>query len=256
MKTIVTTAIRCTPETIGTAKQIAAELGLSFVERGKTSVSRIQEEHDSGVVAVTKERLEYYTKGSAKPFFFHPSSSAFRTRRPLLEDPLISVSDLEPGDVFIDCTLGMGSDAIVASARTGPSGKVIGCEADPVIAFIVGRGLKTYSELEHLKAPMERIEVIREDAAGFLQQLPDRWADVVYMDPMFDEPIKGAVNFDVFRDAAAGHQLDDRWVSEAIRVARKSVVLKAHFRSADFEKYGFERRVRPNTKFHYGVIRK
>ncbi|AQQ53524.1 class I SAM-dependent methyltransferase [Planococcus lenghuensis] len=255
MKTVVTTAYRLTPETSADARQIASELGLIFVERRKKSIGKIQAETGADVVAVTKERLEFYLRGKTEPFFFHPSSAAFRTRRPLEEDPLVSVSGLAPGDAFLDCTLGMGSDAIVASARVGAAGRVTGCEANPIIAYIVQRGLRIYTELAHLIEPMRRIQVVQADATTYLASLPDESVDVVYMDPMFTEPIAGAANFEVFRDAAAVDQLSALWVREARRVARKSIVLKAHFRSEDFEKYGFERRVRPNTKFHYGVIR-
>lgn len=256
MTAVVTTAYRLTPETLAEARLIADELRLPFVERQKKSIGKIQEETGADVIAVTKERLEFYLQGKTEPFFFHPSSSAFRTRRPLEEDPLVSVSGLAPGDVFLDCTLGMGSDAIVASVYVGAEGRVIGCEANPVIAYIVQSGLQTYTELAHLIEPMRRIQVISAEATAYLSSLPDESVDVVYMDPMFIEPITGAANFDVFRDAASADQLSAVWVSEAMRVARKSIVLKAHFRSEDFEKYGFERRIRPNTKFHYGVIRK
>lgn len=256
MTAIVTTAYRFTPETIAEAKKIASELGLRYVERRKKSIRKLHEEIGAAVVAVTKERLEFYPQGKTEPFFFHPSSSAFRTRRPLAEDPLVSVSGLAEGDTFIDCTLGMASDAIVASAAVGSQGSVTGCEAHPVIAYLVQRGLQEYTELPHLVEPMRRISVVSGHAINHLSSLPDESADVVYMDPMFTEEITGAANFEVFRGSAVPDQLDAYWVKEALRVARKSVVLKAHFRSEDFERYGFERRVRPNTKFHYGVIRK
>jgi hypothetical protein len=41
---------------------------------------------------------------------------------------------------------------------------------------------------------------------------------------------------------------------EAKRVARKKIIIKAHFRDKVFEIYGFKQFVRPNQKFHYGVI--
>jgi 16S rRNA (guanine1516-N2)-methyltransferase len=45
-------------------------------------------------------------------------------------------------------------------------------------------------------------------------------------------------------------------MTEALRVAKKRVVLKAHYRSPLFERYGFQRMTRPNIKFHYGVVEK
>lgn len=254
MKTIVTTAYRPNGKTDELAAQVSADLSIAFVPRMKRSIGKIQEQEGADVVVAAKERLEFYPQGKTEPFFFHPNSSAFRTKRPIEQDPLIEVSGLMPGDVFIDCTLGMASDAIVASMRTGSDGAVFGCESHPVLAYIVAKGLAEYAEMPHLTEPMRRIQVMPGQAVDYLRGLPDNSVDVVFMDPMFTEEIKEASNFSPLRPAADSGQLTKEWVDEAKRVARKSVVLKAHFRSADFERFGFMRRVRPNTKFHFGSI--
>ena len=254
MKTIVTTAYRPTSLTINEASRIARELAIPFLPRNKRSVEKLQQDEQADVLVIAKERLEFYPVGKTEPFFFHPNSSSFRTKRPLEKDPLIEVSLLEKGDVFIDCTLGMASDAIVASHFVGGSGKVIGCESHPILAYVVQQGLQQYKGMPHLHDAMKRVEVVQSEAAEYLAALPEKSADVVYMDPMFTEIISESDNFVPLRETADNSQLTARWVREAKRVARKTVVLKAHFRSEDFEKYGFARRVRPNTKFHYGVI--
>lgn len=254
MKTIVTTAYRPNDKTDRLAEQVSKDLSIPFIQRSKRSIDRIHAEEQSDVLVAAKERLEFYPMGETEPFFFHPNSSAFRTKRPLAQDPLIEVSGLAEGEVFIDCTLGMASDAIVASQWVGAGGTVIGCETHPVIAYVVQEGLQGYTGMPHLTEAMQRIQVVSQDAADFLATLAENSADVVYMDPMFTEEITEASNFTPLRSAAATDQLTQRWIDEAKRVARKAVVLKAHFRSQDFEKFGFVRRVRPNTKFHYGVI--
>ena len=161
---------------------------------------------------------------------------------------------MEPGDSFVDCTLGMASDAIVASQFVGAGGRVVGCESNPAFAYIVGKGLKEYAAMPHLAEAMRRIDVVPGDSIGYLASLPDNAIDVIYMDPMFTDEISESSNFRPVRTVADTGQLTKRWVDEAVRAARKSVVLKAHFRSVDFEAFGFARRLRPNTKFHYGVI--
>lgn len=254
MKTIVTTAYRPNQKTDELAARVAEDLHIPFVLRQKRSIEKIQSDEQADVLVAAKERLEFYPLGKTEPFFFHPNSAAFRTKRPLDQDPLIEVSGLAEGDVLIDCTLGMASDAIVASQKVGGSGQVIGCEAHPSLAYIVAKGLKEYEKMPHLTEAMKRIEVVALDAVSFLAALEDKSADVVYMDPMFTEVISESSNFLPLRGAARAGQLTDDWVAQAVRVARKAVVLKAHFRSADFERYGFARRVRPNTKFHYGVM--
>lgn len=254
MKTLVTTAYRPNGKTDRMAEQAAKDLSIPFVLRKKRSIERIHDEECADVLVAAKERLEFYPLGKTEPFFFHPNSAAFRTKRPIGEDPLIAVSGLSAGDVFLDCTLGMASDAIVASYRAGSQGKVIGCESHPVLAYILQHGLARYEAMPHLHEAMKQIQVVPKNAVDFLKTLPDDSVDVVYMDPMFTEEITEATNFTPLRGPANDGQLTDEWVREAVRAARKSVVLKAHFRSADFEEFGFTRRVRPNTKFHYGVI--
>ncbi len=254
MKTVVTTAYRPTSQIFEQAGRVSADLSLNQIPRNKRSIERLHMDESADLLICLKERLEFYPLGKNEPFFFHPNSAAFRTKRPLGQDPLIEVSGLQPGDSFLDCTLGLASDSIVASQRVGEQGKVFGCESHPVLAYVVGQGLQQYGGMPHLEEAMKRIQVISSDAVSFLEKLETNSIDVIYMDPMFTEEITEASNFTPLRGPADQGQLTDQWMAEAERVARKSIVLKAHFRSADFERYGFTRRVRPNTKFHYGVI--
>ncbi|WP_142826350.1 class I SAM-dependent methyltransferase [Planococcus soli] len=254
MKTVVTTAYRPTSSTLERAARVSEDLSLLQVPRNKRSIDKMHADEGADLLVCLKERLEFYPLGKKEPFFFHPNSAAFRTKRPLEQDPVIEVSRLAPGDSFLDCTLGLASDAIVASQRVGDRGCVIGCESHPVLAYVVGQGLQAYNEMLHLEEAMRRIQVVTSDAVSFLKTLESGSIDVIYMDPMFTEEISEASNFTPLRGPADHGQLTEQWVAEAKRVARKSIVLKAHFRSGDFERFGFVRRVRPNTKFHYGVI--
>jgi len=101
---------------------------------------------------------------------------------------------------------------------------------------------------------MRRIEVVQAEAIAYLKTLPDKAFDVVYMDPMFEEVIEEANNFQALRLAGDHVTLTDEWVYEAKRVAKKRVVLKAHFRSEWFAQYGFQQLTRVTAKFHYGVL--
>lgn len=254
MKTVVTTAYRPTLSMIEWADRVSIDLSLQQIPRNKRSIEKIHADENADLLICLKERLEFYPVGKKEPFFFHPNSAAFRTKRPLQNDPLIAISGLEHGDSFLDCTLGLASDSLVASQWVGSSGKVIGCESHPVLAYVIEQGLKRYTGMPHLDEAMNRIVVVSSDAVSFLKKLESNSFDVIYMDPMFTEKITEASNFIPLRGSADYGQLTEQWVAEARRVARKTVVLKAHFRSEDFERFGFARRVRPNTKFHYGVI--
>ena len=254
MKTVVTTAYRPTTLTLEWAARVSADLGILQVERNKRSIDRMHADEEAHLLVCLKERLEFYPLGKSEPFFFHPNSAAFRTKRPIEQDPLIEISGLEAGDSFLDCTLGLASDAIVVSQCVGETGQVYGCESHPVLANVVGQGLQQYKSRPHLKEAMQRIQVDSSDAVSFLQKMESDSIDVIYMDPMFTEEIREASNFTPLRGPADQGQLTEQWVAEAKRVARKKIVLKAHFRSLDFERFGFIRLVRPNTKFHFGVI--
>ncbi|WP_422123359.1 class I SAM-dependent methyltransferase [Planococcus sp. X10-3] len=255
MKTIVTSAYRPTAKILAEAERIAEELDIPFIVRNKRSIEKMHADEQADILVAINERLELYPMGKAEPFFFHPNSAAFRTKRPLSSDPLIEVSGLSEGDSFLDCTMGMASDAITASQHVGAEGKVVGCESNPNIAYVIGTGLQRYNSMPHLTEAMKRIQVQAGDSIAYLKALEENSFDVIYMDPMFTEEITEASNFSPIRSSAHMGQLTEEWVEAAKRAAKKAVVLKAHFRSQDFEKFGFTRRVRPNTKFHYGVIR-
>jgi len=259
IKTIVTTAGRPDDLSMVLADFVCDTLHFSFVSRNKRSIRKISEEMQANVIVAGKNRYDYYALGANEPFFFHPNSAAFRLKRVARGEiePFLEAVQLEKNDTFLDCTLGLGADAMLAAFIIGESGRVVGLEADPNVAFIVGHGMNTYDTSElPLTACMRQIEVVQEEAIAYLKLQPDNAFDVVYMDPMFEEIIEESNNFQALRTAGAHIMLTDEWVSEAKRVAKKRVVLKAHFRSGWFEKYHFTRMARVTSKFHYGVILK
>ena len=257
ISTIVTTAGRPDELSMQLANAACEALDAVFQPRKKRSVKKMAELFDAQVIVAGKNRYELYVKGAEAPFFFHPNSAAFRLKRVARgeSDPLLDAAKLEVGDSFLDCTLGMGADAMLAAFTVGAKGRVIGLEANREVAFIVKNGMATYDTTElPLTACMRQIEVVQQDALSYLRSQPDNHFDVVYMDPMFEEVIEESTNFEALREAGSHIALSLEWVQEAKRVAKKRVVLKAHFRSQAFEAYGFERDVRLTSKFHYGVL--
>lgn len=257
MKTIVTTAGRTNESFMEKAKEIAKALSLPYVNRQKKSVSKLQQEYLANILVISKERLELYTFGSSAPFFFHPNSAAFRIKR--LEngeqDLFLQAINIQNGDRFLDTTAGLCSDSIIAAYAVGPSGTVHACEMDALVAYIVMQGLQTYkTDIPKLLNCMRRVNLVHLDAIEFLKNAETNSYDVVYMDPMFEEVIEESTNFQTLREAGVHQSLTDEWVLEAKRVAKKRVVLKAHFRSPLFEKYDFNQLTRVTSKFHYGVI--
>ncbi len=256
-ETIVTTAGRPNEEMEQRAKVVASSLHYRYCERKKRSIAKMQEAYNAHVIVVGKERYEYFAYGQHEPFFFHPNSAAYRLKRLVKEgtDPLVDVCGLKKGNSFLDCTLGLGSDSIVASFAVGMEGKVVGVEANKNVAYIVQEGMQTYDTTAlPLTSCMRQIEVIHADAVSYLKSLPANSFDVVYMDPMFEEVIKEANNFEALRNSGEHIALSHEWVEEASRVARNRVVLKAHYQSPYFEQFAFTQLKRQTSKFHYGVL--
>lgn len=258
-KTIITTAGRPDPTTYELAEIASRELGFPFVERKKRSVLHMQREFEVDVLIAGKDRYELYREGMEHPLFFHPNSAAFRLKRMMKgeTDPLIEASGLTEGDTFLDCTLGLASDSIIASYVVGERGKCTGLEADPTVAFLAKTGLLKFpSTSEALKTSMQRIEVIQTEAVEFLAKEPDCSWDIVYIDPMFHEPIEESSNFKPLRQAGMHTSLTEKWMEEALRVCNRSVVVKDRFDSKVFDQFDMQRKIRPNTKFHFGYLSK
>lgn len=259
MKTIVTTAGR--PDEIAKKRAVKAAntLKYQFINRKKRSIANMQQQYDAAILVAGQERFELYRRGMEKPFFFHPNSASFRLKRLLKgeRDPLLEVTQLENGDSFLDCTLGLASDSLIASYAVREAGRVIGVEGDNDIAFIVKEGLKKYeAPFGELQAAMRRIEVKQADAVTFLKSQPDNHWDVVYIDPMFSEPIDESANFTPLRAVGLTSRLTAEWVEEAYRVCKRRVVIKDHYTSPIFKVFQFKQMIRPNTKFHFGYLAK
>ncbi len=259
MSSVITTGGRPDERSVKLAMEASEVLGYPVVERKKRSVAKLQEVYGADVIVAGKDRFDLYRIGMEEPFFFHPNSAAFRLKRLVNgeTDPLIEVAQLKNADSFLDCTLGLASDSIIASFITGKRGKVLGVEADQTVAFITGRGLRSFpSESEPLLQAMNRIEVIQAEAVEFLRGQTDSSWDVVYMDPMFHTPIAESSNFTSLRQAGVHCSLSQQWVDQALRVSRRRVVVKDRFDSPIFEQFDMVRKIRPNTKFHFGFIEK
>ncbi|RHW42274.1 hypothetical protein D1B31_06540 [Neobacillus notoginsengisoli] len=255
----VTTAGRVNEKMIDSAKSVSTQLGIPYVPRRKKSIQQLQSEAQSSCIVTGNERFNLFAYGESDPFYFHPSSAMFRVKR-LLDggtDPLIEAADLKDGESFLDCTLGLASDSIVASCVIGESGNVTGIEGNQYVSFIVKNGLKTWdSGLSALDEAMQRVNVIHREAVAFLKTQPDNSWDCVYFDPMFEESIEESEGIKGLRQFALHGGIGAEEFAEAYRVARKRVVLKDHYKSRRFDLYDFKRTIRKTAKFHFGYIEK
>ncbi|MCA1063093.1 class I SAM-dependent methyltransferase [Rossellomorea aquimaris] len=254
----VTTCGRPSQEVIQKAHQAAAVLDIPFIPRKKRSIIHHMNQNNQDCMVVGKDRFELHSTGeNEEPFFFHPNSASFRIKRVIRgeNDPLIEATGLEEGMSFLDCTLGLASDSIIASHIVGGNGKVVGIEANKYIAYILEHGLCSWtSPLNELNSAMSRIKVITGEFQEELKKMQDQSFDVVYIDPMFEEALTDSHGINPIRHWASYTGLSKDGIEEAKRVAKKRVVLKEHYQSPLFEEWGFSVMKRPSAKFHFGVL--
>ncbi|KWW22367.1 MULTISPECIES: class I SAM-dependent methyltransferase [Peribacillus] len=254
----VTTVGRADKETAMLAKRVAEELKIPYIARKKRSVRDIQcDNGEEDCLVYGKNRMELYRCNEKEPFFFHPNLAMIRIKRIIRgeNDPFLFAGEITAGSSVLDCTLGLGSDAIVASYAVGALGRIVATEGNRYLALLVEHGLKTWSDAEEkMMEAMRRIEVIHGDHYDMLKTMPDNHFDVVYFDPMFEETISESNGIKGLTHFAEGKGLSFELMEQAKRVARKRVVLKDHFRSSRFEEFGFEVQKRKTSKFHFGYI--
>lgn len=254
---IVTTAGRTNLIMIKMTEEIAFDLKAEYKPRMKKSVKAMKEEYHSDVLVVGQNRLELHELSASNPFFFHPNSAMFRLKRIHRgeSDPLLVAADLKEGDRFLDCTLGLGSDSIIASYAVGEKGIITAAEANKLVAFLVKTGLNKWETgISEFDESMRRIKVECVNHLDYLKSLDSNSFDVVYFDPMFDEEIEESNGIEQLRTLSFNQPLTDEIIKEAKRVAEKRIVLKNHWKSPSFESFGFEVYQRKTAKFHFGVI--
>ncbi|MDG4656300.1 class I SAM-dependent methyltransferase [Ectobacillus antri] len=253
---IITTAGRTNKEMTTYARRVADELNGTFVKRNDATIHDMHTKYEEDILVAGKNRLEMYPRGGDSSFFFHPNSASFRIKRLMRgeHDPFVQATGLQAGMTFLDCTLGMASDSIVASYITKEAGRVVGTEANRYMAYIVEKGLLSWqSDIPEINEAMHRVTVMHTEHLTYLQTCETDSFDVVYFDPMFEESIlesdglKGLKRYALYDDIIADT------IEEALRVAKQRVVLKDHFRSERFTKYGFTPIRRKTAKFHFGV---
>lgn len=255
----ITTAGRTNEQMIELTKEIGDYLELPYIHRKKQTVRQLQTKYQQDCLVVGKEKLELYKLNEKEPFFFHPSSANFRMKRLASNksDPLVEACQLQEGMSLLDCTLGLGSDSIVASFAVGESGKVTSVEQNKYVAYIVKDGLQRWdTNNDRMNEALRRIQVIHMEATEFLQTLEDESYDVVYLDPMFETHIEESTHLDPLMNFAFFKTIDEQLMKECLRVAKQRVVLKDHFESSLFKKYHFVQQIRKTAKFHYGILEK
>lgn len=206
------------------AREQALAWGLPFLERPpRTPLEQTLGTQAEALLVLTGEGWKLHdAQGS---LYFSPGMATVRIKRlgtpAQEEDVLVRLCELKAGDSVLDCTLGLGADALVCARVVGPSGRVIGVEASLPLFALASEGLKT--------PPFEDsavVEVRHGRALEVLRTLEAHSLDCVIFDPMFDLPKGSTPSFDMLRRYALHEPLDEATLAEARRVARRWVVVK------------------------------
>ena len=234
-----------------------ADSGLQYIPRQNRSLPLLQDEYQVEGIVVWYKGGPVLFIGEQK-FFFHPNMAKNRIslyRKSGVIDPLIVACGIKPGDLFLDCTLGLGADSIVA-AYFSEGGRVTGVESSPIMAAIVKWGMKLYQhESPWLINAVHQIEVVNCDHYTYLSTLDDKSYDIVYFDPMFRKPLLISQALAPLRVLANHDPITEESLQQACRVARKRVLIKEQISSGEFERLGIKKIVGSNNnKINFGII--
>ena len=233
-------------EALAEAEAVAARLGVPFIPCVKgTAVERLLRDfacvlqlRGDGVVLVDGRGSARWTGGMAD-LRIHRLDAGIPQ-----PDHLLLAGEVRETDEVLDCTLGRGHDALVLEhvAR-----RVVGVE----------RSLPLYAwTSEGLRRRGSGIECVHGDAREVLRSMEARSFDVVFFDPMFDRRAHHESGFAMVRRLADTSRLDVGLISEARRVARKWVVVKAAPQSGELHRLGLETvPFKRNAELRFGRLR-
>jgi hypothetical protein len=257
MNFVVTTGQHPTEKEFALAQRWSKVLGAPLAFRKNMSLARLKEGYAvDALLVVTKNGPVVHTAGG--DFFFHLSMAELRIKNLIngKHDHMVAAMGLKEGMSVLDCTLGLATDALVASLAVGGAGKVVGLEASALIAFVTEYGLKNFAlQEEYLKEAFTRIQVINIDFNSYLRTLPANSFDVVYFDPMFRQPIQKSSTLKPIRYLADNRPLAVEALNYATRIAKKRVVIKETHDSTEFKRLGISTIVGGKySSISYGVI--
>ena len=157
---------------------------------------------------------------------FTPNMAWLRIKRidaGVEDDVLVKLCELKPSDQVLDCTLGLGIDALVCARVVGPTGRVVGIEKVLPLWILTSEGLAHWEIANH----SARIETLHGDSTELMATFDDQSFDCVLFDPMFEKPRKSSPAFEILRRTATDAPLTATMLAHARRIARRWVVIKS-----------------------------
>ncbi|MBW4080388.1 class I SAM-dependent methyltransferase [Paenibacillus sp. S150] len=254
---IITTGFNPVPEIAMRAGRLAERTGTGYAPRGKLSMAKMVERYGDGEILVVLQEAVRLITPDMPPLEFHPSMGFVRAKRIIRggHDPMLEAAAMAPGDSVLDCTAGLGSDSLLFAVYGGGQSVVTALESSLPLYALLLEGMGHYtSGQERVNEALRRVRVVHSDHLAYLREQPDDSIDIVYFDPMFRVPLTDSAAISPLRRFANPAALSPESVLEAVRVARKTVLLKEKALSGEFSRLGFTELLRASAKTSYGVI--
>jgi hypothetical protein len=255
---IVTTSQKAGSEQLSRAREFAQNHQLPFYVRTGAMPAMAAEYGFTGAFIIAAHEVFLWHQGREIRFHINMAKLRITTLERGGRDRMQAAMDLQKGDRLLDCTLGMGTDAIVASYIVGEEGSVTGLECNYALQLLVSYGLRAQVFMDDLSIgkPMQRIETFHTESLAYMRGIPAAQYDIVYFDPMFRRPQRRSSGLEGVRHLANQDPLHVEHITQALRIAKRAVVLKERPESAEFKRLGFQEL--PFTRgasVNYGVIR-
>lgn len=225
---ILTISYKANSDLVNQAKALANSLGLTFVIRKKESLLKLQAAYGAEYILVYTSSGPYVYFGPHQEHRFHLSMAQLRILNLERGQSDYLVEAMGPGIASVlDCTLGLGADAIVMSYSMGTEGHIVGIEGSLPLWFVTTQGLAYFKhENPNITKALRRIETLYGDSTGYLKQCLPNSYDLVYLDPMFEVPVEASPQFTSLRGHLMKGSLTEETLALAKGVARKRVVVK------------------------------
>lgn len=227
---------------------LAAQFNSKYIPRRHFSFFE-----DELIVIVERHGISAIKNG--KRLFFHPSLAVLRKSNLELgqRDYLIESLSLKGDERILDCTLGLGSEAILI-AHFLPEGHVKCLESSKIIKIIVENGLRDENLPEWIKESARRIDIAECDYKKFIRENHEVF-DCVYVDPMFEHPNFKSVAMNVLRPFADHSGIEPDDIETMKKITLKRIVVKARWNDSIFERYRFDKIVGSlKSDIGYGVV--
>ncbi|MBO8127217.1 MAG: class I SAM-dependent methyltransferase [Firmicutes bacterium] len=227
LKYTITTSERASEESRRLAADLAEKYRLELVARRGKSIQDLVKRSDNGLFVVDNNGL--LTFYGDPPLEFHPGMAHLRVLGLIRGrgDRLVEVCGVKPGWRVLDCTAGLCADSAVLSWAAGQKGEVVALEASFPIFLVVQAGICRYPFPNPVLAESyRRIKLVHTSYRRFLAGQEENSYDLVYFDPMFEQPVKASSGIAPLRQVACYEPLDKAALKEALRVSAQKVVVK------------------------------